>query len=120
MASVQAELAVRVLNMATFAHLEHFKTSSYSAHKALESLYNDLPDAIDGFIELYQGINGKITSYPALTPMQRPCAKMCSDLVDWIDANWDELTDDDESLENSLAEIRSLLLRAMYRLNELS
>ena len=33
MSKLQAELAVRVLHMGTFAHLEHFKTGSYAAHK---------------------------------------------------------------------------------------
>ena len=64
MSKLQAELAVHVLHMGTFAHLEHFKTGSYAAHKALETLYTDLPDA--------------------------------------------------------LADIRTVLLQAMYRLNELS
>ncbi|MBS1730298.1 MAG: hypothetical protein JSS67_05910, partial [Bacteroidetes bacterium] len=50
----------------------------------------------------------------------RPCAKMCSDLVLWIDENRDDLMDDDISLDNALAEIRTVLLQAMYRLNELS
>ena len=45
---------------------------------------------------------------------------MCSDLVLWIDENRDDLVDDDISLDNALAEIRTELLRAMYRLNELS
>ena len=44
---------------------------------------------------------------------------MCSDLVLWIDENRDDLVDD-ISLDNALAEIRTELLRAMYRFNELS
>ena len=45
---------------------------------------------------------------------------MCSDLVLWIDENRDDLVDDDISLDNALAEIRTELLRAMHRFNELS
>ena len=111
MSKLQAELAVRVLHMGTFAHLKHFKTPSYAAHKAPETLYSDLPDAIDSFIEQWQGKHGKIEAYPSWAPVIRPCAKMCSDLVAWID---------DISLDNALAEIRTVLLQAMYRLNELS
>lgn len=120
MSKLQAELAVRVLHMGTFAHLEHFKTPSYAAHKALETLYTDLPDTVDSFIEQWQGKHGKIESYPAWAPVIRPCAKMCEDLVLWIDENRDDLMDDDISLDNALAEIRTVLLQAMYRLNELS
>lgn len=120
MSKLQAELAVRVLHMGTFAHLEHFKTGSYAAHKALETLYTDLPDTIDSFIEQWQGKHGKISTYPTWSPVLRPCAKMCEDLVAWIDENRDDLMDNDISLDNALAEIRTVLLQAMYRLNELS
>ena len=121
MSKLQAELAVRALHMGTFAHLEHFKTGSYAAHKALETLYTDLPDTVDSFIEQWQGKHGKIGTYhPTWSPVMRPCAKMCEDLVAWIDENRDELMDDDISLDNALAEIRTVLLQAMYRLNELS
>jgi hypothetical protein len=105
--------------MGTLAHLEHFKTDSYSAHKALEKLYNHLPDAVDSFVEQWQGLNGRITSYPTWAPVPRSCARMCEDFVAWIDENADDLTADDISLENALAEIRTVVLRAMYRLNEL-
>jgi hypothetical protein len=120
MSKLQAELAVRVLHMGTFAHLEHFKTSSYSAHKALETLYTDLPDVIDSFVEQWQGKNERISTYPAWSPVIRPCVKMCEDLVAWIDENRDDLTDGDISLDNALADIRTVLLQAMYRLNDLS
>lgn len=120
MSKVQAELAVRALHMGTLAHLEHFKTSSYSAHKALQKLYTDLPDVVDDYIEQWQGKYGKLEAYPTWSPVLRPCAKMCGDLVNWIDENRDELMDDDISLDNALAEIRTTLLKAMYRLNELS
>lgn len=115
-----AELAVRVLHLGTFAHLEHFKTPSYAAHKALEQLYEELPDLVDTYIEQYQGLYGKIKTYPTWSPVLRPIAGMAKDLVKWIDENRDDLMDDDISLDNALAEIRTVLLQAMYRLNELS
>ena len=50
----------------------------------------------------------------------RPIEGMAKDLVSWIDENRDDLTDGDISLDNAIADIRSALLQAMYRLNELS
>ena len=71
MSKLQAELAVRALHMGTFAHLEHFKTGSYAAHKALETLYTDLPDTVDSFVEQWQGKHGKIEAYPSWAPESR-------------------------------------------------
>lgn len=120
MAEIHAELAVRGLHMSTLAHLEHFKTPSYAAHKALEILYTDLPGAVDSFVEQWQGLNGKITSYKAWSPVARPTVKMCEDFVSWIDDNREALIEGDISLDNALADIRTVLLQAIYRLNELS
>ena len=115
-----AELAVRVLHLGTFAHLQHFQTPSYAAHKALEQLYEELPDLIDTYIEQHQGLYGKIKTYPTWSPVLRPIAGMAKDLVKWIDDNREDLTDGDISLDNAIADIRSSLLQAQYRLNELS
>lgn len=115
-----AELAVRALHLGTFAHLQHFRTPSYAAHKALEALYEALPDLVDTYVEQYQGTNGLIKTYPTWNPVMRPIEGMAKDLVSWIDENRDDLTDGDISLDNAIADIRSALLQAMYRLNELS
>lgn len=115
-----AELASRALHLGTLAHLQHFRTDSYAAHKALEALYEALPDLVDSYVEQYQGLHGVIRTYPTWTPALRPVESLAKDLVAWIDENRDELADGDMSLENALADIRSALLQAMYRLNELS
>lgn len=119
--SLQAELAVRGLHLATLTHLEHFKTPSYAAHMALEILYKALPDLVDTFIEQYQGNSGKIGQYPTWSPMKRPIAELYREFIDWIDKNRDELNDGgDISLDNALADIRAAILQTLYRLNELS
>ena len=47
-------------------------------------------------------------------------AQVIDTIVEWIDDNRDELMDGDISLDNALAEIRTVLLQAAYRINELS
>jgi hypothetical protein len=118
--SAPAEFATRILFLAAYAHMEHFKTDSFADHKALESLYEELPGAIDDYVEHYQGKNGKITSYPAWTPMVRPMEQMAKDMLSWIDENRKLLSGGDISLDNDIAEVRSILYRALYRLKELS
>lgn len=44
----------------TYAHLAHLKTGSYSAHKALNDLYDGLIDKLDSFAEAAQGEFGKL------------------------------------------------------------
>lgn len=115
-----SELVARVLNMAVYAHMEHFLTSSYSDHKALNHLYDRLPDVIDSYTEHVQAIYGRCAKFPVLTPVIRPMRTMLPDLVSWIDDNEDYLTGGDTTIENDLAEIRAVLLRAIYRLKNLS
>jgi DNA-binding ferritin-like protein len=40
----------------------HWQTSSFSEHKALDQIYEELEDSIDEFIETYQGTFGRIFS----------------------------------------------------------
>ena len=46
------------LQMLNTVKLYHWKTSSYSQHKATDSLYSDLNDSIDKFVEIMLGKNG--------------------------------------------------------------
>jgi hypothetical protein len=54
-----------LLNSATTAHILHLQTGSYAQHKALNTLYADLPDLADDLIEAYQGKYGIVKDYPA-------------------------------------------------------
>ena len=46
------------LQMLNTVKLYHWKTSSYSQHKATDSLSSDLNDSIDTFVEIMLGKNG--------------------------------------------------------------
>jgi len=54
-----------LLNSATTAHILHLQTGSYAQHKALNTLYSDLPDLADSLIEAYQGKYGIVANYPS-------------------------------------------------------
>lgn len=116
-----AELTVRLFNLVTFVHLEHFKTASYAAHKALEDLYEALPDLIDAYVEHYQGEHGKIGAYPgSWAPVSKGIEPLIKSCIDFIDSNYDALTGGNPVLENDLADVSGELYRALYRLKELS
>lgn len=40
-------------------HIYHLKTKSYSEHKALGALYDDIIGFADGFLEAYMGFTGE-------------------------------------------------------------
>jgi DNA-binding ferritin-like protein len=43
-------------------------TGSYAAHKALNELYDQIPDFIDTLSEGYQGVTEKLLTFKHLTP----------------------------------------------------
>lgn len=45
------------------AHVFHWQTSSYSAHKALNKYYDEIVDLFDGLVESFQGRYGIVRGY---------------------------------------------------------
>ena len=45
------------------AHIFHWQTSSYSAHKALNKYYDKIVDLFDGLVESFQGRYGIVRGY---------------------------------------------------------
>ena len=69
-----SELIAELLHGATKTHMTHLKTTSYAAHMALGSFYEELPDLADGIAESWQGVTERLLSFtpvtvtPILTP----------------------------------------------------
>jgi len=63
--------ASELMNARTSFHKLHLKVTgegSYAAHKALNELYDALPDHADTLVEGYQGVAEKILSYKEVSP----------------------------------------------------
>lgn len=63
--------ATELMNARTSIHKLHLKVTgdgSFAAHKALNELYDVLPDHADTLVEGYQGASEKIISYSEVTP----------------------------------------------------
>jgi hypothetical protein len=63
--------ATELMNARTSFHKLHLKVTgegSYAAHKALNELYDALPDHADTLVEGYQGAAEKILSYKEVAP----------------------------------------------------
>lgn len=59
------DFTICLLNSVTTAHILHFKSRSYSKHKALKTFYTKIDDLVDAFVESFQGKYGSLTKYPA-------------------------------------------------------
>lgn len=79
-----AACATELMSARTSFHKLHLKVTgpgSYAAHKALNDLYDALPDHADSLIEGYQGAAEKLLSY---TEMQPRSLEDVADAVNYI------------------------------------
>ena len=53
-----------LLQAAVITHIAHLKTRSIAEHLALNDLYQELPEHVDGLVESYQGKYGIINEWP--------------------------------------------------------
>jgi len=61
-----SDLVVEMMNAGTKLHITHLLVTgvgSYAAHKALNDIYDALPDHADTIAEAYQGASEKLLSY---------------------------------------------------------
>jgi len=60
----EGELLITLLNSATIAHVLHLRSRSFAEHKALNTLYSEMPDLVDAVVEAWQGRHGTLIDYP--------------------------------------------------------
>lgn len=61
------EFVSSLFALETDIHIAHLQTDSYAVHMALNTLYQDIVDLRDRFIESYQGKYGIIKGYKSFT-----------------------------------------------------
>lgn len=113
------EVFATLLNSTTIAHILHLQARSYSKHKALEELYDSLPDLADSLIESYQGKYG-IAQYPTqsvATPSD--AVTFVKELREYVSIKRFAIAKDSE-LQNITDEIIQLLDTTIYKLTFLS
>lgn len=118
-AQVANEVFATLLNSATVAHILHLQTRSYAKHKALEDLYDSLPEITDTLIESYQSKYG-IAEYPVQS-VETP-----SDALDFVKGLREYVSTKrfavakDSELQNITDEIVQLLDSTIYKLTFLN
>jgi len=103
-----------LLHSRTQSHIFHFRTTSYSQHKALENYYNSIVPLLDSYTESYQGKYGIINhfdNYPfSNDPNDAP--NYFYDLILKIKT----IKIKDPYLRNIIEEINKLLYQTLYML----
>lgn len=112
-------LIMELFHSSTNAHVQHLKTRSYAAHKALGEYYSDVVDKADALAEAYQGRYGLI-DFPTLPYKMEPDpVMMLKGLRRYIDDNRVMMIQDSE-LQNLLDEVVALIDSTLYKLEFLS
>ena len=106
----------RLFELRDAAHVEHLKTRSFAAHKALNKFYDNLLDLTDGFVESYQGKHGiiKIDIKPS---NPENFLAFLQEFANYVESSRDVFKD--EFLKNQVDEIASLAYSTIYKLTYL-
>lgn len=108
-----------LLNSATCAHLQHWQTKNYSAHKALKKYYSAIPDLVDKLAESYMGRHGLLGDFDEEFEIEKDPVRYFKALQKYVDESRQHLGDESE-LQNIVDEILDLINSTLYRLQNLS
>ena len=110
-------LASNILALVSFAQIEHWKTKSYAKHVALGDFYEEMPDLIDAVVEEQQGMHGLVEVIPTTISGDfisnlKSTYSLCSSVQ--------EQGTDCTNVINKIDEIKSLISKTIYKLENLS
>ena len=113
------ELISRVFYARNVAHFEHWRTESYSEHKALGKFYDNIIDAIDKLVEAYQGAFSLIGNIPAPKVTERDVLKLLEADADWIEENHEAICKGNRAVANLIDGVTEVYLTTVYKLRNL-
>lgn len=100
-------------------HWEHWRTKSYSQHQALGAFYDDVIDAVDTFVEAYQGRFDLIGPLPIPDEYAGDILQHLKLDCEWIETHRDSIAKGTPALENLLDAVSEIYLRTIYKLERL-
>lgn len=114
------ELIARIFATRNAAHLEHWRTKSFSAHSALGSFYDQIIDDLDSIVESHQGAFDlvNVKSLPAQPQIKDMIEHLQDDLL-WIGENRKKITNSLPAIDNLLQSLEATYLSALYKLRNL-
>jgi hypothetical protein len=111
-----SEMVFCLFELQVQAHISHLQTTSFSEHKALEDLYNGLPELLDRFVETYQGQNGKIVEYAKTLEIKNNCSMIPCLKEEMLNMKKYRTSFKDGSLLQIIDDIVELLSSTLYKL----
>lgn len=113
------QLISRVFYARNLAHFEHWRTKSYSQHKALGSFYDDVIDALDSLVEAYQGAFELVGNIPAPKDIPSDCLKCLEADAEWIEEHHEKICKGNRAVANLIDGVTDVYLSTIYKLRNL-
>jgi len=113
------DLISRVFYARNVAHWNHWRTKSYSEHKALGKFYEDVIEAVDMLVEVYQGVNGLVGAVPAPKNMPADVMDLLKADAEWIEENHEKICGGNRAIANQIDSVTAVYLSTVYKLENL-
>jgi hypothetical protein len=113
------QLISRVFYARNVAHFEHWRTESYSEHKALGKFYDNIIDAIDRLVEAYQGAFSLIGNIPAPKVTEPDVLKLLEADAEWIEEHHEDICKGNRAVANLVDGVTEVYLSTIYKLRNL-
>lgn len=110
------KLIERMFAARNAAHIQHWKTNSYSQHKALGHYYEDVVEGLDTFVEAYQGAFGLVGNVEGEVA---DIVKAINDDLIFLAENRQKLAKGVKALENILDDLTAMHMQTLYKLENL-
>jgi DNA-binding ferritin-like protein len=114
-----SRLLMVLLHSATIAHVLHWKTASYSVHKALGKYYAQIPDLVDTLAESLFGKYSTITDFEDHFMMEYDPLQYMTEIQDYVTSQRKMIAQDSE-IQNAVDSIMDLLNTTVYKLRQFS
>ena len=112
-------LISRVFYARNVAHWNHWRTKSYSEHKALGAFYDNVIEALDTLVEVHQGVNGLVGAIPAPKDTPSDVTALLKSDADWIEEHHEKLCGGNRAIANQIDGVTAVYLTAIYKMENL-
>lgn len=113
------QLISRVFYARNLAHWSHWRTKSYSQHKALGHFYDDVIEALDDLIEAHQAVHGLVGDIPAPSAMGSEVLPILRSDAEWIEEHHEKICEGNRAIANLIDGVTGVYLRTIYKLENL-
>lgn len=113
------ELISRVFYARNVAHWNHWRTKSYSEHKALGKFYDDVIDTVDALVEVYQGVHGLVGAIPAPKNAPTDVKQLLKADAEWIEEHHEDICQGNRAIANQIDGVTAVYLSTIYKLENL-